>query len=79
MKKMKEKSATKSVLEHLERCKSITSKEAFELYGATRLSSIIYNLKYDYGYEIETEMISVKTRYGTNTNVAKYVLVKEGE
>lgn len=36
---------TQKVLEHLQRQGSITSLEAIELYGATRLSGIIYNLK----------------------------------
>lgn len=33
------------VYEHLKKQGHITSKEAFELFGATRLSAIIYNLR----------------------------------
>lgn len=36
---------TQKVLEHLQKHGSITSLEAIDLYGATRLSGIIYNLK----------------------------------
>lgn len=46
----------KKVLEHLKKNGSITSLEAFELYRATRLSSIIYRLKTS--YDITTLMIN---------------------
>lgn len=36
---------------HLQKFGHITSWEAIDLYGATRLSSIIYTLKYKYGYK----------------------------
>lgn len=36
---------------------SITPIEALNLFGAFRLSAIIYVLKYDYGMDIKTEMI----------------------
>lgn len=44
-----------SILLHLQKKKKITSWEAIELYGATRLAAVIYQLK-DYGYNIETHM-----------------------
>ena len=37
--------------------KSITPIQALELCGCFRLSSVIYILKYDYGMDIETEMV----------------------
>ena len=52
MAKMTQKNA---VLEHLKRNGTITSLEAIDLYGATRLSGIIYNLKHKDGYNIISE------------------------
>ena len=56
------------VLKHLLRYGSITSKRAFESYGITRLSSIIYRLREHYC--IETHM-----KYGKKENYAKYIYV----
>jgi N-acetyl-anhydromuramyl-L-alanine amidase AmpD len=49
------KNKTEAVLSHLQKKKKITSWDAIELYGATRLAAIIHNLK-EYGYEIHTQM-----------------------
>lgn len=74
---MKYKTQTDAVLAHLQEHGSITSMEAIQEYGATRLSAIIYNLKRD-GHRIATEHIVVPTRYGYGkTNVAKYILKSE--
>lgn len=40
---------TGRVLKHLQENENISSMEAFELFGATRLSAIIFNLR-KYGY-----------------------------
>lgn len=71
---MKKKVANQrtEVLKHLKRRKSITSKEAFEFYGATRLAALIFDLR-KVGYRIDTLMMEGKTRYGTPTQYAKYV------
>lgn len=58
------------VLNYLKRYKSITSLKAIQLYGATRLSGIIYTLRSE-GYDIKTDLKNVKTRYG-NANIAVY-------
>lgn len=55
--------------------KGITSLEAINLFGATRLSGIIYVLKHKHGMNIVTESKTVKTRYNRNTSVAVYKLV----
>jgi hypothetical protein len=52
-------SKSSRVLEHLEKFGSITSWEAIENYGATRLSAIIYNLR-DEGYEIISERVPLQ-------------------
>jgi len=64
---------TKAILDHLMKNGSITSMESFELYGCTRLSARIFDLRKK-GYDIETHMIAGKTRYGTSCEYAKYVL-----
>lgn len=54
--------------------KGITSKEAIDKFGATRLSAIIYNLKHNKGLNIVSEDVKVKNRYGHTTVVSRYVL-----
>ena len=62
-----------AIKEHLEKYGSITSMEAFQLYGVTRLSAVIYDLK-KLGYDITTHILMGKTRYGTTSQYAKYTL-----
>ena len=70
-------SQTNAVLEHLLKHGSITSYDAFDLYGATRLSAIIFNLRRE--YDIETTFAKVTTRFGKKTKIAVYKLLnKEG-
>lgn len=64
---------TKQIIKHLEQQRSITSYEAFKLYGATRLSSIIFNLR-ERGYNIVTIDETEKDRNGNTCNYARYVL-----
>ena len=63
----------KAIKKHLETKGSITSKEAFEKYGCTRLSGMIYRLRYEYNMKIETLDYEVKDRYGRTTVIAKYI------
>ena len=67
------------VLKHLEEHGSITSLEAINRFGATRLSAIIYRLRHYRGLEITTEYELVTTRYGVKTSVARYFLKPENE
>lgn len=64
------------ILNHLKRYGSITSWESFEIYGATRLSAIIYNLKKD-GYEFNEEWIKRKNRFGEQVEFKKYILKED--
>jgi hypothetical protein len=66
------------ILRHLKDFGSITSWEAIEEYGCTRLSAIIYMLR-QVGYIITSETISRKNRYGKTVHFAKYILVGEDE
>ena len=61
------------ILRHLKDYGSITSWEAFENYGITRLSAIIFTMR-QVGYIIENERISKKNRYGQTVNFVKYIL-----
>jgi hypothetical protein len=69
-----QQSVEKMVLEHLKKHGSITSYDAIKLFGATRLSALIYNLRYKGGYNISTTFEAVVTRYGRKTQIARYVL-----
>ena len=50
----------------------LTSSQAFELFGVTRLSARIYDLR-NKGYHIDTLMMEGKTRFGETCRYAKYV------
>ena len=65
---------TKAVMLHLQEYGSITSWEAIKEYGATRLSAIIYNLRYKYDMNIINQEIDFVDRYGTHSSYVKYVL-----
>ena len=66
-------SQREKVLNHLINHSGITSVEAFENYGITRLSSIIFNLKNE-GYNIHTQLCHSVNRYGNTCTYAKYSL-----
>ena len=68
-----------AVLEHLQKHGSITSLEAINLYGATRLSSIIYKLKHKEGHDIASQREYVKNRYKHTSPIVRYILRKECE
>jgi hypothetical protein len=67
---------TQAVLEHLKSGKPLTSKQAFQLYGCTRLSAKVFDLRKK-GYNIETLMCEGETRFGTPCSYGKYVLREE--
>lgn len=64
---------THMVLDHLKKHGSITSLEAIDNYGATRLSAIIFNLRKQ-GYNIETVDVKGIDRYGNSVIYGKYVM-----
>lgn len=61
----------KEVLKHLQTHGSITSMEAIQLYGATRLAAIIFDLRGK--YDIDTIMMDDIDRYGNTCKYGKYV------
>jgi hypothetical protein len=67
------------VLNYLKEQGSITSMEAFQLFGATRLSGIIFDLR-KHGMNIVTKDIVTTNRYGQRTRYAEYIYIpKEDE
>jgi hypothetical protein len=66
------------VFKHLLDGKSITSWEAIEKYGATRLSAIIFNLKKN-GIDVQDEWVEEYDRYGNRTRFKRYFLANKNE
>lgn len=73
---MRKGSQMKDIKTHLRRHKSISSLEAINKYGATRLSDIIFRLR-NRGWVIQTETVNGKNRYGNITNYALYHLIQD--
>lgn len=71
MEKKKESRIVK-ILKYLKTFKNITSLEAINMFGETRLSARIYDLKKQ-GYKFKTETVRVMSRDGW-TYVARYTL-----
>lgn len=63
----------KQILTHLQEQGRITSLEAINKYGITRLSGRIFELRAQ-GYPIAKQMITVKNRFGEECRVAEYSL-----
>lgn len=61
------------IINHLKKYKTITDKQAEDLYGIRRTAARVHELRQD-GYNIETAMVAVKDRYGKKTYVARYEL-----
>lgn len=59
------------IIRHLTTEGSITAWEAIKEYGSTRLSAIIYELRKK-GWNIESEMVTSKNRYGNTVQFARY-------
>ena len=59
------------VEQHLKTYGSITSWEAFELYGITRLSARIYDLRRE--NEIMSKPMATTNRFRNTVNYVKYV------
>ena len=64
-------SQNKQILEHLKTHRGITSMQAFELYGITRLSGRIFDLR-KAGHNIVSIDRDVTNRYGEKCRVAEY-------
>ena len=62
------------LLDYLKEFKHITSLDAIRDLGNTRISATIYELRKD-GYNIISEDLTVKNRWGNNTIIALYKLI----
>ena len=70
---MDAQSQNKMVLEHIAKHKTITTHEAYELYGITRLPSRIYDLR-EMGYKIGMVWEHGVNRYGHPVKWGKYFI-----
>lgn len=61
------------VIDYINIVGSISSMEAFQDLGVTRLSDVIFRLKKD-GYEFDTVTETRKNRFGETTSFARYSL-----
>jgi hypothetical protein len=66
------------VKEHLIQKGMITSWTAIELYGATRLSAIIFNLRRR-GMNIDSQLVSSIDRNNNVCNFVNYILIQQSE
>ena len=67
---------TEAVLDILKSGDSISSLEAFQEFGITRLSSIIFNLRKK-GYAITSDSIKTTNRFGSTVVFSRYKLESE--
>ncbi len=63
----------RQVLQFMREHRGITSMEAFDRFGITRLSGRIFELRRE-GYDIETVNEESKNRYGRPVRYARYIL-----
>ncbi len=73
---MTRKTQTSEILNYMKKHdKGITSMQAFDMFGATRLSAIIFELRKK--YDIETILEEGINRFGGTMQYARYVLKGE--
>jgi len=72
----RKKSQTDLILDYLNANGGITTRQAYEDLGITRLSPRIFELKHDLKLPIEDTFIKVPTRSGEETQVKKYYLTE---
>ena len=65
------------ILRHLQERDSITPAEAINRYGIYRLASRIWDLRND-GYNIRSEKVTTKNRFGKRVSFDKYSLCNTG-
>lgn len=70
------KSQADRILDYLKTGKSITSLEAIQRFGCTRLAAQIFRLK-KRGHEIASKDIYVTNRWGDTVRCSEYRLIKK--
>lgn len=69
-------SQTDQVLAYMRAHGGITSRQAYDDLGVTRLSARIANLK-DRGLEIKAERVKARNRYGLPVSFNKYYVMED--
>ena len=77
MKALPKNTYTYQVMQWLKRGLTITSKQAIDEFGCTRLAEVIHRLRNDYGLPIKAEDVKVKNRNGRLVKIARYQLITE--
>ena len=71
---MKKTTMYDRILRHLQDYGSITSLEAIQEYGCTRLSHYIWLMRRKNNIDVKDETISTKNRYGEKVSFKNYFL-----
>jgi len=79
MKQQKTNTKYNNVKQHLMKKRTITSMQSYDLYGASRLSAIIFRLRKELGWDITTTPITIKDRNGETCTYGKYTLIATSE
>lgn len=77
MKALPKNTYTYQVMQWLKRGLTITSKQAIDEFGCTRLAEVIHRLRNEYGLPIQAEDVKVKNRNGRIVKIARYQLITE--
>jgi hypothetical protein len=77
MKALPTNTYTFKVLQWLKGGQPITTWQAIDEFGCTRLADVIYRLRNEYGLSIRDERIPVKNRHGRTVKIARYELITE--
>ena len=62
------------IKKHLKNKKCINTIDAFSMYGVTRLSALIYVLRYDFQWGINSVSATIKDNKGNSINCVEYRL-----
>lgn len=66
------------ILNYLESHDTISQLEATRLFGATRLSAIVFNVREEFGFDmISSIWVEEMNRYGVKTRFVRYKLNKK--
>ena len=77
MKAIAKNTYTYQVMRWLQSGRSITSKQAIDEFGCTRLAAIISHLRHTHGLAIGVRDVEVRNRNGRYVTVAKYFLEED--
>lgn len=74
---MAKKTQTDVILLYLLDGNRITSMNAFSMFGATRLSAIIWTLRHGYEIPVRSKLLNGVNRLGNNTTFSEYWIDEE--